>query len=123
MDAKNKLYFGDNLKILREYVPDASVDLIYLDPPFNSSASAHARGGGPFGFAQGRELFERRKSNRDKSGPSADGRERISQVVGNAEKQILRFAQDDKRRAQDDICRTSSNKLTGNGIHRGRQAA
>ena len=30
---------GDNLKILREYVPDASVDLIYLDPPFNSSAT------------------------------------------------------------------------------------
>ena len=39
MDAKNKLYFGDNLKILREYVADASVDLIYLDPPFNSSAT------------------------------------------------------------------------------------
>ncbi len=35
----NRLYFGDNLKILREYVPDASVDLIYLDPPFNSSAT------------------------------------------------------------------------------------
>ena len=39
MDEKNKLYFGDNLKILREYVRDASVDLIYLDPPFNSSAT------------------------------------------------------------------------------------
>ncbi|HUU13134.1 MAG TPA: DNA methyltransferase [Terriglobia bacterium] len=39
MDTTNKLYFGDNLKILREYVPDASVDLIYLDPPFNSSAT------------------------------------------------------------------------------------
>jgi site-specific DNA-methyltransferase (adenine-specific) len=39
MDEKNKRYFGDNLKILREYVPDASVDLIYLDPPFNSSAT------------------------------------------------------------------------------------
>jgi site-specific DNA-methyltransferase (adenine-specific) len=39
MDEKNKLYFGDNLKILREYVADASVDLIYLDPPFNSSAT------------------------------------------------------------------------------------
>lgn len=39
MNAKNKLYFGDNLKILREHVPDASVDLIYLDPPFNSSAN------------------------------------------------------------------------------------
>ena len=41
MDAKNKLYFGDNLRILREYVPDASVDLIYLDPPFNSSATCN----------------------------------------------------------------------------------
>ena len=36
---KNRLYFGDNLTILRDYVPDRSVDLIYLDPPFNSSAS------------------------------------------------------------------------------------
>ena len=39
MDDKNKLYFGDNLKILRDYVEDASVDLIYLDPPFNSSVT------------------------------------------------------------------------------------
>jgi len=36
---KNKLYFGDNLPILREYIPDESVDLIYLDPPFNSKAT------------------------------------------------------------------------------------
>ena len=33
---KNALYYGDNLAVLREYIPDASVDLIYLDPPFNS---------------------------------------------------------------------------------------
>ena len=33
----NVLYYGDNLDILRRYVPDASVDLIYLDPPFNSN--------------------------------------------------------------------------------------
>ena len=39
MDWKNRLYFGDNLDILRREVPDASVDLIYLDPPFNSNAS------------------------------------------------------------------------------------
>ncbi|MCS7069333.1 MAG: DNA methyltransferase [Meiothermus sp.] len=32
------LYFGDNLKILREHIPDESVDLVYLDPPFNSKA-------------------------------------------------------------------------------------
>ena len=31
------LYLGDNLEILREYVPDNSIDLIYLDPPFGSN--------------------------------------------------------------------------------------
>ena len=39
MDWKNKLYFGDNLNILRDCVYDASIDLIYLDPPFNSNAN------------------------------------------------------------------------------------
>jgi site-specific DNA-methyltransferase (adenine-specific) len=36
---KNQLYFGDNLEILRDEIPDEFVDLIYLDPPFNSNAS------------------------------------------------------------------------------------
>lgn len=35
--AENKLYYGDNLDILRRYIGDESVDLIYLDPPFNSN--------------------------------------------------------------------------------------
>ena len=35
----NVLYYGDNLEILRKYIPDESVDLIYLDPPFNSKAT------------------------------------------------------------------------------------
>lgn len=35
----NKLYFGDNLGVLRERVSPESVDLIYLDPPFNSNAT------------------------------------------------------------------------------------
>jgi len=33
---KNELYYGDNLKILAKHFPDDSVDLIYLDPPFQS---------------------------------------------------------------------------------------
>ena len=34
--AENKLFYGDNLDVLRRYLRDESVDLIYLDPPFNS---------------------------------------------------------------------------------------
>ena len=34
---KNTLYYGDNLRILRERIASASVDLVYLDPPFNSN--------------------------------------------------------------------------------------
>ena len=36
MDS-NVLYSGDNLDILRRYLPAAAVDLVYLDPPFNSN--------------------------------------------------------------------------------------
>lgn len=35
----NTLYYGDNLEVLRKYIPDESIDLIYLDPPFNSKAT------------------------------------------------------------------------------------
>ncbi len=35
----NTLFYGDNLPILRDYIDDESVDLIYLDPPFNSNRS------------------------------------------------------------------------------------
>ena len=39
MESENTLYYGDNLKVLRDYIKDESVDLIYLDPPFNSKAN------------------------------------------------------------------------------------
>jgi adenine specific DNA methylase Mod len=35
----NLLYYGDNLDVLRRHVEDESIDLVYLDPPFNSNAS------------------------------------------------------------------------------------
>ncbi len=35
----NTLFYGDNLPVMREQVADESVDLVYLDPPFNSNAS------------------------------------------------------------------------------------
>lgn len=39
MPNANTLFYGDNLAILREHIADDSVDLIYLDPPFNSNAN------------------------------------------------------------------------------------
>ena len=35
----NRLYYGDNLDILRHEIAAESVDLVYLDPPFNSQAN------------------------------------------------------------------------------------
>lgn len=37
--AGNVLFYGDNLDVLRRHVRDETVDLVYLDPPFNSNAS------------------------------------------------------------------------------------
>ncbi len=34
----NRLYYGDNFAVLRESIADENVDLVYLDPPFNSNA-------------------------------------------------------------------------------------
>ena len=45
----NHLYYGDNLAVLRESIASDSVDLIYLDPPFNSNASYNVLFKGPQG--------------------------------------------------------------------------
>ena len=44
--AANRLYFGDCLDVMREDIADESVDLIYLDPPFNSKRLYNAFMGG-----------------------------------------------------------------------------
>jgi adenine specific DNA methylase Mod len=45
----NALYYGDNLTVLRESIADESVDLVYLDPPFNSQATYNVLFKGPSG--------------------------------------------------------------------------
>jgi 16S rRNA G966 N2-methylase RsmD len=35
--SDNMLYYGDNLDVLRRHIKDETVDLVYLDPPFNSA--------------------------------------------------------------------------------------
>ncbi len=39
LNQLRRLYYGDNLDVLREHIASASVDLVYLDPPFNSNAN------------------------------------------------------------------------------------
>ena len=46
------LYYGDNLDILRRYLKDETVDLVYLDPPFNSAQNYKA-----FFSGKGRHCF------------------------------------------------------------------
>ncbi len=36
-EPQGTLYYGDNLQVMKEYVKDETVDLVYLDPPFKSS--------------------------------------------------------------------------------------
>jgi site-specific DNA-methyltransferase (adenine-specific) len=47
----NHLYYGDNLAVLRDSIASESVDLVYLDPPFNSNASYNVLFKGPSGNA------------------------------------------------------------------------
>lgn len=44
--ANKNLYFGDNLDVLRKEISDESIDLVYLDPPFNSDANYNILFGG-----------------------------------------------------------------------------
>lgn len=52
----NHLYYGDNLSVLREHIATDSVDLIYLDPPFNSNASYNVLFKGPTGGASAAQI-------------------------------------------------------------------
>ena len=56
MATGNVIYCGDNLEVLPKYIPDESVDLIYIDPPFNSSRNYEVF----WGEAQERRAFEDR---------------------------------------------------------------
>ena len=55
----NQLYFGDNLQVLREHLAPESVDLIYLDPPFNSKRDYNLLFKSPKGKRRSRRLKTR----------------------------------------------------------------
>ncbi len=57
MGHGNTLYYGDNLDILRRYVEDESVDLLYLDPPVNSNRTVKSEGEVFWGETKERRAF------------------------------------------------------------------
>jgi site-specific DNA-methyltransferase (adenine-specific) len=63
---KNTLFYGDNLAILQEYIPDESIDLVYLDPPFNSNRSYN--------------VFFKNESGRESDAQKEEGHQRESGV-------------------------------------------
>ena len=56
--SANSLYFGDNLEILRNEIKSESVDLIYLDPPFNSKETYNVLYRSPVGADAQERVFE-----------------------------------------------------------------
>jgi len=85
----NVLYYGDNLDILREHIPDESIDLIYLDPPFNSNRSYNVlfrESGGASSGAQ-IEAFE----DTWQWGPTAQGA--YEEVVTGPHQRVARMLQ------------------------------
>jgi len=56
MSNKNTLYYGNNLHVLRQHIKDESVDLIYLDPPFNSNRNYNAFMREPGGEKSGAQI-------------------------------------------------------------------
>jgi 16S rRNA G966 N2-methylase RsmD len=67
--ATNVLYYGDNLDILRRYLPDAAVDLVYLDPPFNSNRDDNVIFRDESGNATDAQLLAFEGPGRDKPAP------------------------------------------------------
>ena len=90
----NHLYYGDNLPVLREHVADESVELIYLDPPFNSNASYNVLFRDGSGTASGAQieafddtwvwddLVSGRALEEVRDGPHQDAARMLDAVVG-----------------------------------------
>jgi site-specific DNA-methyltransferase (adenine-specific) len=72
--SQNTLFYGDNLAILREHIADESVDLIYLDPPFNSNAAYNVLFKAPDGHQSQADtsVFKKAKREKTESQPELD---------------------------------------------------
>lgn len=87
-----KLYFGDNLHVLRAHVPDSSVDLVYLDPPFNSNAAYNVLYKSPVGGdAQVRAFEDTWSWDKDEAALAMDDLSRRDMTTFNVLKSLQAF--------------------------------
>jgi 16S rRNA G966 N2-methylase RsmD len=75
--AKNPLYYGDNLDVLRRHVAAESVDLVYLDPPFNSQRECNV-------------LFQERNGSRSASRTRVFGTHTLGEASAVVAEQLRR---------------------------------
>lgn len=87
----NKLYFGDNLDILREHVGDENVDLVYLDPPFNSKETYNVLYKSPIGGDAQVRAFDDTWSWEDGASKSLDALARADIDTFNVLQSLQRF--------------------------------
>ena len=72
MSKTNKLFYGDNPEVMRKYLPDESVDLCYIDPPFNSKRNYNNVGKDDVAQAQAKDpvrLTYEKRALQAKEGP------------------------------------------------------
>jgi len=89
--ATNTLFYGDNLAILRDYIEDESVDLVYLDPPFNSNATYNVLFKAPTG-EQSQSVFVYAKNERADLSPQQKRvlTRLVADIKTQAQKRMLR---------------------------------
>ena len=80
----NALYYGDNLDVLRRYIADESVDLVYLDPPFKSNQNYNVL----FAERDGTQAAAQIKVLRGHVAVGRDGRAGLSGGRGNRRRRV-----------------------------------
>jgi 16S rRNA G966 N2-methylase RsmD len=91
---KNQLYYDDNLGVLREHIKDESVDLIYLDPPWNSRQDNNvlfAEKDGTRSSSQIMAFEDTWEWNMDAEAAYQEIVERVGRVSAAASEQLLRI--------------------------------
>jgi len=112
----NLLYYGDNLDILKRYMEDESIDLVYLDPPFNSSQNYNVL----FDEKDGSKSASQIRAFEDTWHWNLDSQKEFESIVLRADKgidgRILFFESPSNKKAKQIIISVKSGKVSSSHI-------